>query len=81
MSACIGYVAEKILQLARQQSGPISVKEINERLAEPIGLLHLGISQLVRQEKIDVVTWARRNFIIVRSPPVAVRTSEQLATV
>jgi len=67
MSTDIGYVAEKILQLV-QHRGPISVKDITERLAEPIGLIHLGISQLVREGKITVVTRAQRNYLIGSEP-------------
>ena len=79
MSARIGHVADKIMQLARQQGAPISVQHLNERLAEPIGLIHLGISQLVQEEKVVVVTRAQRNYIIAKSPPVgAAHPSQQL---
>jgi hypothetical protein len=81
MGMSIGCVAEKVRQLVLQEGGPISVKELTERLTEPIGLIHLGISQLVREGKVGVVTRARRNYIINSAPVVLpqVVESEHLA--
>ena len=83
MSTGIGCVAEQVLQLVLQQGGPISVQDLTERITEPIGLIHLGISQLVKEGKVDVVTRARRNYIInsapVVLPQVLAAESEHLA--
>lgn len=83
MSMSIGCVAQKVLQLVLQEGGPISVKDLTERLTEPIGLIHLGISQLVKEGKVDVVTRARRNYLIHSAPvvfPQAVESEHLAAT-
>ena len=63
----VGTVAAKVLDLVSKEGGPVSMEEVNEQLVEPIGLMHLGISQLVAQGRIEVFSTYFGNYLKLSS--------------